>query len=201
MSGGIAKTLPAVPAAASARPKGARYAGMTLVPAGEFWMGSDKHYPEEGPAHRVAVGPFWMDRHLVTNVEFKAFVAATGYVTTAELPADPRDYPGAVPDKLLPSSLVFVKPFQRIDLNDPGRRSNDMKSEMAMPVEMEVDLAEPGLLSDLASLTKARLSLLVIMWFATGITMMYWGGMPRVTPELRLERMQPVDFSRVRLTR
>jgi hypothetical protein len=44
------------------------------------------------------------------------------------------------------------------------------------------------------------LSLLVIMWFATGITMIYWGGMPRVTPELRLERMQAVDFSRVRLT-
>ena len=44
------------------------------------------------------------------------------------------------------------------------------------------------------------LSLLVIMWFATGITMMYWGGMPRVTPEQRLERLQPVDFSRVQLT-
>jgi len=44
------------------------------------------------------------------------------------------------------------------------------------------------------------LSLLVIMWFATGITMMYWGGMPRVTPELRLERMHPVDFARVHLT-
>ena len=44
------------------------------------------------------------------------------------------------------------------------------------------------------------LSLLVIMWFATGITMMYWGGMPRVTPELRLERMHPVDFARVQLT-
>lgn len=44
------------------------------------------------------------------------------------------------------------------------------------------------------------LSLLVIMWFATGITMIYWGGMPRVTPELRLERMQAVDFSRVKLT-
>ena len=43
-------------------------------------------------------------------------------------------------------------------------------------------------------------SLLVIMWFATGITMIYWGGMPRVTPELRLERMQQVDFSRVKLT-
>src|SRR5215211_8911319 len=44
------------------------------------------------------------------------------------------------------------------------------------------------------------LSLLVIMWFATGITMIYWGGMPRVTPEMRLERMQAVDFSRVQLT-
>ncbi len=44
------------------------------------------------------------------------------------------------------------------------------------------------------------LSLLVVMWFATGITMIYWGGMPRVTPELRLERMQPVDFARVKLT-
>lgn len=44
------------------------------------------------------------------------------------------------------------------------------------------------------------LSLLVIMWFATGITMMYAGGMPRVTPELRLDRLDPVDFSRVTLT-
>jgi hypothetical protein len=44
------------------------------------------------------------------------------------------------------------------------------------------------------------ISLLVVMWFATGITMIYWGGMPRVSPELRLERMQSVDFSRVRLT-
>jgi hypothetical protein len=44
------------------------------------------------------------------------------------------------------------------------------------------------------------LSLLVIMWFATGITMMYRGGMPRVTPELRLERLPPMDVSTVRLT-
>ena len=43
------------------------------------------------------------------------------------------------------------------------------------------------------------LSLVVIMWFATGITMMYWGGMPRVTPEQRLERLEPVDFARVQL--
>ena len=43
-------------------------------------------------------------------------------------------------------------------------------------------------------------SALVVMWFATGITMMYVGGMPRITPELRLERMVPIDLSAVQLT-
>ncbi len=43
------------------------------------------------------------------------------------------------------------------------------------------------------------LSLLVIMWFATGITMMYVGGMPRLTPETRLERMPVLDLNVLRL--
>jgi sulfatase modifying factor 1 len=41
-------------------------------------MGSDRHYPEEAPAHRASVAPFWMDRSSVTNRQFKQFVAATG---------------------------------------------------------------------------------------------------------------------------
>ncbi len=44
------------------------------------------------------------------------------------------------------------------------------------------------------------LSLLVMMWFATGIVMMYAGGMPRLTPELRLERTPALELSRVQLT-
>jgi uncharacterized iron-regulated membrane protein len=44
------------------------------------------------------------------------------------------------------------------------------------------------------------ISLLVMMWFATGIVMMYAGGMPRLTPERRLERMPALDLSRVQLT-
>src|SRR5687768_11230115 len=44
------------------------------------------------------------------------------------------------------------------------------------------------------------LSLMVIMWFATGITMMYVGGMPRLAPELRLERLPAIDLSRARLS-
>ena len=44
------------------------------------------------------------------------------------------------------------------------------------------------------------LSALIVMWFATGIAMIYVGGMPRLTPELRLERLPNVDLSRVHLT-
>jgi hypothetical protein len=42
--------------------------------------------------------------------------------------------------------------------------------------------------------------LLVVMWFATGIVMMYAGGMPRLTPQLRLDRLAAIDLSAVRLT-
>jgi hypothetical protein len=44
------------------------------------------------------------------------------------------------------------------------------------------------------------LSLFVVLWFATGITMMYVGGMPRLTPEMRLEKLPSLDLARVRLT-
>ena len=44
-------------------------------------MGSDAHYPEEAPAHRVTVEGFWMDATTVTNSAFRRFVEATGYAT------------------------------------------------------------------------------------------------------------------------
>ena len=71
--------------------------GMVRISGGTFLMGSDKHYPEEAPAHRVSVDAFWLDRTPVTNRQFEAFVRATSYVTFAEKPPDPRDYPGALP--------------------------------------------------------------------------------------------------------
>src|SRR2546423_10310241 len=60
--------------------------GMVWIPAGEFAMGSNAEFarPDEKPAHRVRVDGFWMDTTEVTNRQFHAFVAATGYVTTAE---------------------------------------------------------------------------------------------------------------------
>ena len=93
--------------------------GMARIPAGEFLMGSNAHYPEEAPAHRVAVDTFWMDEHTVTNEEFQRFVDAAGYVTLAEKPANPDDYPGALPGMLAPSSVMFRKASRRVDLRNP----------------------------------------------------------------------------------
>ena len=84
--------------------------GMVFIPGGTFRMGSDKHYPEEAPVHRVTVDGFWIDRTPVTNRQFKAFVQATGHVTFAEMPPDPKDYPGALPHMLYAGSLVFTPP-------------------------------------------------------------------------------------------
>jgi formylglycine-generating enzyme required for sulfatase activity len=93
---------------------------MVAVPGGTFTMGSDAHYPEESPAHPVTVDGFTVDRHQVTNAEFSAFVADTGYVTSAEIPPDPADYPGALPEMLYAGSLVFNSPPGPVDLRDIG---------------------------------------------------------------------------------
>jgi formylglycine-generating enzyme len=95
------------------------FANMVWIPGGTFIMGSNKHYPEEAPAHIVTVDGFWMDQCTVTNEEFSRFVNETGYVTFCEKPPNPEDYPGAKPKLLVPASVVFQKPDQRVDLRDP----------------------------------------------------------------------------------
>jgi formylglycine-generating enzyme required for sulfatase activity len=81
------KTSSEVPEAAPGPPPSEN---AVWIPGGTFLMGSDAHYPEEAPAHKVSVRGFWMDRHTVTNREFARFALATGHVTLAERPADPR---------------------------------------------------------------------------------------------------------------
>ncbi|WP_433037897.1 formylglycine-generating enzyme family protein [Actinomycetospora sp. CA-053990] len=79
-------------------------------------LGSDDFYPEEAPARRVAVGAFAIERHPVTNAQFAAFVRETRYVTVAERPLDPADFPGAPPENLLPGSMVFTPTAGPVDL-------------------------------------------------------------------------------------
>ncbi len=91
---------------------------MVEISGGTFRMGSDRHYAEEAPAHRVTVDGFWIDHAPVTNSEFRKFVRATGYVTFAEIAPDPKDYPGALPHMLKPAFLVFSPPNHAVDRND-----------------------------------------------------------------------------------
>ena len=107
-------------------------AGMAWIPAGSFLMGSEDFYPEEAPVRRVEVRGFWIDERPVTVAEFRRFVKATSYVTVAERPLDPTDFPDADPTALVPGSLVFRPTRGPVDLRDfrnwwayvPGARWN-----------------------------------------------------------------------------
>lgn len=81
-------------------------------------MGSLDFYPEERPLRNVMVDPFWIDETPVTNRQFKEFVDATGFVTFAEIPPDPRDYPGLDPALAQAGSLVFTPPAGPVSLDD-----------------------------------------------------------------------------------
>ncbi len=93
--------------------------GLVWIPGGTFLMGSDHHYPEETPAHKVKVRGFWMDPYAVTNRKFQRFIDETGHLTVAERPADAADYPGAKPELLVPSSVMFRKTAGPVDLPNP----------------------------------------------------------------------------------
>jgi formylglycine-generating enzyme len=103
---------------------------MVCIPAGEFTMGTDdpNSFPNERPAHRVKLDGFWIDEHDVTNAEFRKFVDATGYKTTAEKTIDWEEIKKQVPpgtpkpsdDALKPGSLVYTPPDHPVDLRNMG---------------------------------------------------------------------------------
>ena len=92
---------------------------MRRIPGGVFWIGSDQHYPEEAPCRQIAVDGFWIDEIPVTNRDFQLFVAATGYVTLAELAPDPAQYPAARPEMLRAGSSLFMPASGPVSLEDP----------------------------------------------------------------------------------
>jgi len=95
--------------------------GMVEIPAGRFRMGSGDFYAEEGPVRDVEVHAFAIDRGPVTVTQFTRFVQETGYVTVAERPPDPADYPEADPSLLVEGSAVFNPTPGPVPLDDPGR--------------------------------------------------------------------------------
>jgi formylglycine-generating enzyme len=101
-------------------------AGMVLIPAGRFKMGSEDFRPEEAPVREAAVESFWIDSHDVTNAQFAKFVAETGYVTVSErAPPLALNTPSVTPDADrpvgLPGSWVFVQPSEIRNIDDIGQ--------------------------------------------------------------------------------
>jgi formylglycine-generating enzyme len=102
--------------------------GMVRIPGGEFTMGSDdrKARADECPTHRVHVDGFWMDKTVVTNVQFQRFVEATGYITVAERKPDweelkkqlPPGTPKPSDDVLTAGSGVFQPTKGSAELSD-----------------------------------------------------------------------------------
>lgn len=90
--------------------------GTVWIPGQSAIVGSDAHYDEEAPARSVTVSGFWMQAHQVTNEQFARFVADTGYVTVAERPLNPADYPDAPRENLQPGSMVFQRTPGPVDL-------------------------------------------------------------------------------------
>ncbi|MCV7301615.1 formylglycine-generating enzyme family protein [Mycobacterium barrassiae] len=89
---------------------------LVWIPGQTAVLGSDRHYPEEAPARPTGVDGFWMMSKAVINSQFAEFVDATGYLTVAERPLDPVDYPDAPPANLKPGSMVFTRTQGPVDL-------------------------------------------------------------------------------------
>ena len=104
--------------------------GMVMIPSGDFLMGSkdEQAREDEAPVHPVHVDAFWMDQTEVTNFQFKGFIDATGYVTTAEKKPNweelkkelPPDTPKPNDSLLKAASLVFEATDGPVNLNDYG---------------------------------------------------------------------------------
>lgn len=105
-----------------------RFEGMVWIPSGRFTMGDLNTVPDEFPPHVVDLDGFWMDATEVTNAEFQRFVAATGYVTTAEQPPQLRSFqPGSelkdvqiLPEFNRPGSICSLQLSSRDEI-DPER--------------------------------------------------------------------------------
>lgn len=109
----------------------ASHEGMVWIPDGTYQMGASDNEgrPDEYPQHMVKVEGFWMDATEVTNAQFKKFVQATGYLTTAEKAPNweemkkqlPPGTPKPPDSVLVAASLVFTPPNHAVALNDASQ--------------------------------------------------------------------------------
>ncbi len=109
----------------------ASHEGMVWIEGGTFLMGASDNEgrPDEYPQHEVRLKGFWIDVTEVTNAQFKKFVDATGYMTTAEKVPDWEEMKKQLPagtskppdDVLVAASLVFTPTPNAVPLNNAAQ--------------------------------------------------------------------------------
>ena len=82
---------------------------MVLIPGGTFRMGSDRHYPEEAPVHRVTVGGEHTDEHFA-----QCFALGLGtqgvHVRLEPIDAEPFEKVGGLGQRILDRSHAGDQP-------------------------------------------------------------------------------------------
>ena len=90
---------------------------MAEIPGGAFLIGSDDamSYPDDGeaPVREVAVSPYRIDVCTVTNADFAAFAADSGYETDAERFGWSFVFAGLLPDDFPPTRAAADAPWWR----------------------------------------------------------------------------------------
>ena len=99
-------------------PAGKDSVKMIYVRGGKLSLGST-YFEDAKPQREIEVSAFYIDEHEVTNAQFQKFVEETKYITVAERPLDPKDFPGVDPSLLVAGSAVFVGNPQAENLDNP----------------------------------------------------------------------------------
>lgn len=80
------------------------------VAGGEFQMGDERYYRDEGPVFSQSLAPFSIDKTEVTNGQFRIFAQETGYKTKAERGLDDDEFPELPAELRVPGSSLFIPP-------------------------------------------------------------------------------------------
>lgn len=155
-------------------------AGMALIPAGDFIMGSDKKdtvglqkkegtvnpygfvdpiYVDEAPAHKVSLPAFLIDKYEVTNAQYRDFVIQTRYRVPYTWPRNGYN----ASDRLL--STYAVEELRRIALD-------------YFKLDMEVEkMSKEAILAELFKIQRTRdnLPVTAVSW-SDAFTYCGWAG-------------------------